>query len=147
MADIKKNKKLYSMLLDMNKLGTVEQIVIKEQFNCMSNTKTYSNNDFIKIAHEYCLVLRKDEPLIMDYMITKRASMDLRDSINITWKDLVASVLESLGGRAELNKIYNSIEGYRKTSNNAHWKEKVRQTLQIHSNLFCNISKGYWKLA
>ena len=33
MADIKKNKRLYSMLLDMNKLGTVEQIVIKEQFN------------------------------------------------------------------------------------------------------------------
>ena len=38
MADIKKNKRLYSILLDMNKLGTVEQIVIKEQFNCMSDS-------------------------------------------------------------------------------------------------------------
>ncbi len=147
MADIKKNKKLYSMLLDMNKLGTVEQIVIKEQLNCMSDSKKYFNENFIKIAHEYCLILRKDEPLVMDYMITKRSSMDLRDSEGITWKDLVASILESLGGRAELNKIYNSIEGYRKTFNNPHWKEKIRQTLQIHSNLFCNISKGFWKLA
>ena len=83
MADIKKNKRLYSMLLDMNKLGTVEQIVIKEQFNCMSDNRKYLNENFIRIAHEYCLILRKDEPLILDYMITKRGKMDLRDSLNI----------------------------------------------------------------
>ena len=75
MADVKKNKKLYSMLLDMNKLGTVEQIVIKEQHNCWSNTKKYINENFIRIAHEYCLILRKDSPLIMDYIVTKRGSM------------------------------------------------------------------------
>ena len=78
MADVKKNKKLYSMLLDMNKLGTVEQIVIKEQHNCWSNTKKYINENFIRIAHEYCLILRKDNPLIMDYMVSKRGRMDLR---------------------------------------------------------------------
>ena len=76
MADVKKNHKLYSMLLDMNKLGTVEQIVIKEQHNCMSNHRKYFNENFIKISHEYCLILRKDEPLILDYMITKRGKMD-----------------------------------------------------------------------
>ena len=78
MADVKKNKKLYSMLLDMNKLGTVEQIVIKKQHNCWSNIKKYINENFIRIAHEYCLILRKDNPLIMDYMVSKRGRMDLR---------------------------------------------------------------------
>lgn len=147
MADVKKNKKLYSMLLDMNKLGTVEQIVIKEQHNCWSNTKKYINENFIRIAHEYCLILRKDNPLIMDYIVTKRGSMDLRDSINITWRDLVASSLEQLGGKTSLDKLYNFIDGFKKTSNNKNWRAKVRQTLQIHTDLFLSVERGIWKLA
>lgn len=147
MADIKKNHKLYSMLLDMNKLGTVEQIVIKEQHNCMSNNRKYFNENFIRIAHEYCLVLRKDEPLILDYMITKRGKMDFRDSNNVTWKDLVASVMESLGGKSNLERLYKELEGYKKTTNNTNWKAKVRQTLQIYPNLFHNIDRGLWGLA
>ena len=146
MADVKKNKKLYSMLFDMNKLGTVEQIVIKEQHNCWSNTKKYINENFIRIAHEYCLILRKDNPLIMDYMVSKRGRMDLRDSINITWKDLVASSLEQLGGKTSLDKLYSFIDGFKKTDNNKDWKAKIRQTLQIHTNLFSNVEKGVWKL-
>lgn len=147
MADVKKNKKLYSMLLDMNKLGTVEQIVIKEQHNCWSNTKKYINENFIRIAHEYCLILRKDNPLIMDYIVTKRGSMDLRDSINITWKDLVASSLEQLGGKTSLDKLYSFIDGFKKTNNNKNWRAKVRQTLQIHTDLFLSVERGIWKLA
>lgn len=146
MADIKKNHKLYSMLLDMNKLGTIEQIVIKEQHNCSSDEKRYINNNFIRIAHEYCLILRKDEPLILDYMITKRGKMDIRDSLNVTWKHLVASVLESVGGEASLKVIYEKIESHKKTQTNLHWKEKIRQTLQLNSE-FLNIDKGIWKLA
>lgn len=146
MADIKKRKKLYSMLLDMNKLGTLEQIVIKEQHNCMSNTKRYSNENFIKIAHEYCLILRKDFPLMMDFTITKKGKMDLRNSLNITWKDLVASTLESLGGKSNLEKLYSSLEGYKKTTNNVNWKAKVRQTLQINTRIFRNIERGIWTL-
>ena len=147
MADVKKNHKLYSMLLDMNKLGTIEQIVIKEQHNCMSNHRKYFNENFIKIAHEYCLILRKDEPLILDYMITKRGQMDVRDSINITWKDLIAATLENIGGKASLNIIYSKIENHKKVNNNQHWKEKIRQTLQINKNIFVNIDKGVWALA
>lgn len=146
MADVKKNHKLYSMLLDMNKLGTLEQIVIKEQINCVSDSKKYSNENFIRIAHEYALVLRKDEPLILDYMIPKFGAMDLRDSLNITWKDLVASMLENLGGNASLKTLYNCLEGYKKTNNNPNWKAKIRQVLQIYPNLFINVDKGKWKL-
>lgn len=146
MADIKKNHKLYSMLLDMNKLGTLEQIVIKEQLNCYSDSKKYSNENFIRIAHEYCMILRKDEPLILDYMIPKKAKMDLRDSMNITWKDLVASSLEALGGRIELNNLYKFLDGYKKTTNNPNWKAKIRQTLQVNPSLFTNIDRGVWGL-
>lgn len=147
MADVKKKGKLYSMLLDMNKLGTVEQIVIKEQINCMSNNKVYSNENFIRIAHEYCLILRKDFPLMLDFSINKRGRMDLRNCMNITWKDLVADILEYLGGKSELNTIYKSLDGFKKTANNENWKAKVRQTLQIHPKIFKNIDRGIWSLA
>ncbi|WP_242866667.1 DNA methyltransferase [Clostridium botulinum] len=146
MGDIKKNKKLYSMLLDMNKLGTIEQIVIKEQLNCFSNNKQYLNENFIRIAHEYCLILRKDEPYLLSYMITKKGDMDLRNSLKITWKDLIASVLENLGGKATLENIYMQIQNHKKTQINKHWKEKVRQTLQIYKNVFVNLNRGVWSL-
>lgn len=146
MADVKKNKKLYSMLLDMNKLGTIEQIVIKQQINCMSENKKYNNN-FIKIAHEYCLILRKDEPLILDYMITKRGRMDLRNSTNITWKDLICNVMEKQGSRIPLEMIYKSLDGYKKTENNKNWQAKVRQTLQRYPRIFNNVESGVWELA
>lgn len=147
MADVKKKGKLYSMLLDMNKLGTLEQIIIKEQINCMSDKKIYTNNNFIKIAHEYCLILRKDFPLMLDFSINKKGRMDLRNCINITWKDLVADILEDLGGKSELNTIYKSLAGFKKTDNNENWKAKVRQTLQIHPKIFKNIDRGIWGLA
>ncbi len=145
MADVKKNKKLYSMLLDINKLGTTEQIIIKQQNNCMSDNKIYSNNNFIRIAHEYILILRKDNPLIIPFRITKTDFFDIRDSLKITWKDLVANVLENLNKKAYLNEIYNKIEGHKKCNSNKNWKEKIRQTLQ-ENKIFYKIDRGLWGL-
>ncbi|HBF5866215.1 forkhead box transcription factor [Clostridioides sp. ZZV15-6597] len=145
MADVKKNKKLYSMLLDINKLGTTEQIIIKQQNNCMSDNRIYSNNNFIKICHEYILILRKDNPLIIQFSITKSDYFDIRNSLKITWKDLVANVLESLDKKAYLNEIYTKIEGHKKCDSNKNWKEKIRQTLQ-ENEIFYRIDRGLWGL-
>lgn len=146
MADIKKKKKLYSMLLDMNKLGTIEQIVIKKQHNCYSDNKNYSNNNFIRINHEYCLILRKDFPLLIDYKITKSSAMDLRDSLNVTWKDLLISIFEQYGNILSLSELYKYIDGYKKTDNNSNWKAKIRQTLQYYPDCFSNVEKGIWSI-
>jgi len=145
-ADVKKRGKLYSILLDGCKLGTVEQIVIKEQHNCMSDTWKYVNNDFIRIAHEYLLILRRDNPYLYEIKITKTMELDVRDGLKITWKDLVASVLEKLGGEASLKDIYKEIDGHKKARNNPHWEEKVRQTLQIYRSIFESRGRGIWKL-
>lgn len=75
----------------------------------MIDIRKYYNENFIKIAHEYCFILRKDENLILDYIITKQGKMDLWDSLNITWKDLVASVIESLGRKSNLENIYKKL--------------------------------------
>ena len=53
--------------------------------------------------------------------------------------------MEKLGGRATLQELYQEIEGHAKTKTNNHWKEKIRQTLQIYDD-FRNISRGIYEL-
>lgn len=52
MGDIKKRGKLYSMLAEIIKPGTLENIIIKAQHNCFSDQIQYSGK-FIPILHEY----------------------------------------------------------------------------------------------
>ncbi|MBY2229043.1 site-specific DNA-methyltransferase [Clostridioides difficile] len=144
-ADIKKQGKLYSMLLDMDKIGTLEQIIVKEQNNCLSDTKFYKKENFIRIAHETAVVLRRDYSYTLDFSIVQKGTCDLRDSMSITWKDLVASVVEKLGKIAKLEDIYKEIEGHKKCKSNKFWKEKVRQTLQVNP-VFTRREKGVWAI-
>lgn len=145
MGDMKRKGRLFSMLCDIVKPGTMENIVIKAQHNCWSDTRTYSGN-FIPIVHEYLLICRKDEPMLIPLRMTVQRQADVRDLKSATWKDVVASVMESIGGTVTLEALYQEIDGHRKTATNQHWKEKVRQTLQIHPDIFYHDGKGRWKL-
>ena len=146
MGDIKKKGKLYSMLADIIKPGTLEQIIIKAQHNCFSDSTYYSNQNFVPIKHEYLMVLRKDNSLVIPVKWTRDMAMDVRDMKNCTWRDVLVGVLENYG-RMSLEELYQKIEGHQKTKNNPHWREKVRQTLQIHAKYFANVGRGVWELA
>ena len=146
MGDIKKKGKLYSQLCSIVKPGTLEQIVIKAQHNCFSDRTTYSNHNFIPICHEYLMIVRKDFPLMVNYMLTKELKTDLRDLKCATWRSIVAEVLQTIGGEAELSEIYSMIEGHRKCETNMHWKEKVRQTLGRNKE-FVSKARGRWSHA
>jgi hypothetical protein len=63
-----------------------------------------------------------------------------------TWRDIVADAMEDFQGAADLEQIYAKLEGYKRTREQQHWKEKVRQTLQYHRNLFANPQRGVWSL-
>ena len=115
MGDIKKKGKLYSMLCDIAKPGTMEQIIIKAQHNCWSDNVQYFRR-FVPIIHEYVLVLRKDESLVIPVKCTVGKELDLRDSKNSTWRDVVASVLEDAGKALSLQEIYNKIDGHNNAS-------------------------------
>ncbi len=64
-----------------------------------------------------------------------------------TWRDIIADAMEDFKGAAELGHIYAKVEGYKRAKEQQHWKEKVRQTLQYHPNLFYSPSRGIWTLA
>lgn len=141
MGDIKKKGKLYSMLCDIAKPGTLEQIIIKAQHNCVSYNRSY-NGHFVPIVHEYLMVVRKDSAIIYQIGMNQYFEFDMRDSKSATWRDVVAAVLED-SGELSLSDIYSKIEGHRKCEANPHWKDKVRQTLQMYNN-FTSSRRGVW---
>lgn len=145
MGDIKKKGKLYSMLCDIAKPGTLEQIIIKMQHNCFSDNVSYSGR-FVPIVHEYLMVLRKDASLIYPVSLPRKLKQDLRDSVNVTWRDLVAAVLEDRSKELTLREIYRKIDGHKKCENNINWQAKIRQVLQSHT-CFVHVSKGCWAMA
>lgn len=145
MGDIKKKGKLYSMLSEIVKPGTPENIIIKAQHNCFSDNTQYSGS-FIPILHEYVLIVRKDNPLLIPILTTKKLEADIRDMCGATWRDVVTAVLEDEGGSVPLNVLYEKIEPYKKARRNQWWKEKVRQTLQLHPEQFESTQRGMWQL-
>lgn len=145
MGDVKKKGRLYSQLCEIVKPGTLEQIVIKAQYNCWSDRKTYGNQNFIPICHEYLLIVRKDMPLMIQYSIPQTFKTDIRDMYGSSWRDVVREVLESIGRKATLSEIYAAIEPHRK-ARNPHWREKIRQTLQVNRE-FVSSERGVWGLA
>lgn len=146
MGDIKRKGKLYSMLAEIVKPGTLENILIKTQHNCVSDRTAYSGN-FIPIVHEYVMIVRKDNALTWPILLTVKRKADIRDMSGATWKDIVASVLEEEKTAIPLSELYERIEPYAKAKANSHWKEKVRQTLQLHPQMFTRIREGVWGMA
>lgn len=145
MGDIKKKGKLYSMLTEIIKPGTLENIIIKAQHNCFSDNMQYSGS-FIPILHEYVMIVRKDTPLLVPVIVAKEIKADIRDMAGATWRDVVAAVLEECTEAVTLTYLYEQIEPHKKAQNNKHWREKIRQTLQINPNHFHHTDRGMWVL-
>ena len=144
-GDIKKRGRLYSMIFELIKPGTLENVIIKTQHNCFSDNTKYSGS-FIPILHEYLLLIRKDNPLCYQMLQTRRFEADIRDMPGATWRDIVADAMEDFHGAADMEQIYAKVGSYKKTSERLYWKEKVRQTLQYHRDLFVSPRRGVWTL-
>lgn len=144
-GDIKKKGKLYSMQRELTLPGTLEQIIIKMQHNCVSDNRTYAGR-FVPIVHEYLIVLKKESSMIFNINCSKSLLFDIRDSANITWRDLLISIMEDKGVLS-LNEVYQLLDGHRKCTQNQHWKEKVRQVLRSYPNIFKNTSRGCYAIA
>lgn len=145
MGDVKRHGVLYSMLLDIAKPGTLEQVIIKTQHNTWSERQSYSGR-FVPIVHEYLLVTRKDDTLVFPVSWGVSRRMDSREVDQQSWRDLLASVLDSHRDGASLEELYAAVEGSSKAKANPHWKEKVRQTLQ-NIKTFTRTARGCYALA
>lgn len=145
-GDMKRRGRLYSMLCDILKPGTLEQVVIKAQHNCWSDRQTYSNQNFVPIVHEYLLVTRKDTGLIVPVSFGSSKTYDMRSFGDQSWRDLVYSVIEENGGQMSLQELYDALKDSGKARKNPHWQEKIRQTVQ-NIKSFVRTERGTYALA
>lgn len=147
MGDVRRNGRFYSMLTDIVKPGSLEQVIIKAQHNTHSefSNVNYNHKRFVPITHEYIMVIKKVLPYLIDFQLSIKHQLDIRDSCSATWKDVVYAVMQKLGGKATLSEIYQEINGHKKCENNPHWKEKIRQILQQYS-CFYSQKQGVWEL-
>lgn len=147
MGDVRRNG-LHSMLADIVKPGSLEQIIIKMQHNTTSgrNATSYGGHKgFVPLVHEYIMVLKKPGAYIIEFQLPTMYNTDIRDSKSATWRDVVYAVMEKVG-EADLSTIYKEIDGHKKAQRNRHWKDKVRQTLQLH-DVFQSRGNGVWAFA
>jgi len=144
-GDIKKKGKLLSMLFELTKPGTLENVIIKAQHNCVSDRRTYSGK-FIPIVHEYLLLLRKDEPLQYPLLMTYRLNGDIRNMPGATWRDILADAMDSFQNAVGLEQIYDQVGRYDRAQHQQFWKDKVRQTLHCYPSIFTSPRRGMWML-
>lgn len=90
---------------------------------------------------------KKDAAIIYEITLPVKKTMDMRDCVSATWRDVLRSVFEEQDKRMTLSKLYHSIDRHRRCETNPYWKEKIRQTLYSYPKLFTKLSDGSWKLA
>ena len=148
MGDVRRKGVFKSMLTDIVKPGQLEQIIIKMQHNCVSDGRSYAHKNFVPLVHEYIMVLKKLSPYLIDFSLPQRYETDIRDSKSATWKDVIMAVMHKVG-TGDMGVIYAEIEGNKKTNTNPHWKDKVRQELQMlrAKGLVKNVERGVWAVA
>lgn len=137
----------YDPIVEMNVYGNLESIVIKKQTNCESDNFEYSNNSFIPIVHEYLLIIKKRDNLLIPVTITKHVEVDIMKSIKITWVALVTNIHESLGGRVSMEQMLKILENHPKAENNNHVREKLRQIYNCFKDIFVKVDEGIYDLA
>jgi len=144
-GDVKKKGKLYSIQKDINWYGSPEYMIIKEQINTFSSRLQYQGR-FIPIAHEYVMIFKRDDCYIIPQKVVCPVIKDLRENLNVTWKDIVLAAMEKLGGKASLQRLYQEVSSFKKCEGNKFWREKVRQVLQLYKD-FKRLDTGVYSFS
>lgn len=148
-GDLRKDGTYISMQSDILKMapGKLDGIIIKQQFNCVSDSRHYSGK-FVPILHEYLLNFKREGIVFGLLDATLDVSRRLGMLSDATWSALVSYALKRLGGQAPLQEIYRVIEetATPKTESltRPNWQAKVRKVLQQKHR---NLERGYWALA
>ena len=148
-GEIRSKGQYRSMMADLIRPTALHQTFVKLQHNCVSDRSgnSYSNSDPALTGHEMIAVFKKPENTgyQVAFILPKTYEMDIRDSMQATWKDVLSSVMRKLGKESTLDEIYAEVENNKKAKANPNWKAKVRQTLQLGG--YRSSGRGIWAMA
>lgn len=121
-------------------------VIIKQQHNCVSDSRSYSKLTLPRVIHEYVLLWRKKSTPVLVLLGTIAKEQHAR--LTGTWKSIVGLVVQRLGGKAKLDDIYQEVSraAPQKLSMNPNWQAKIRQVLNS-SGMFSSTERGIWMLA
>jgi hypothetical protein len=150
-GDLKRKGLLYPIQKDMRWFGEALQVIIKTQHNVQSSGKSYGGN-FVAIMHEYLVVTRKPKQFANAWLIGVRVGqmkdVDQRITERQGWRSIVWTALSALGGRGELQAIYEQIAGHIRAKvaeqKGTDWRAIVRRILQESC---APVERGVWALA
>jgi hypothetical protein len=122
-------------------------VIVKAQHNCVSDRKQYARMVLPRIMHEYLVLFRRQASPVL--VLLSNLARQQQARLSGTWKNVVRAVLISLGGRAPLPRIYESVAmaAPDKLASNPHWRERVRAVLNSTPDLFVSDQRGEWACA
>jgi hypothetical protein len=146
-APVKFENKYYDIFKDMDIYGELEQVIIKEQYNTFSDNIQYTG-EFIPIVYEYVLIIKKTSSLKVACKVVRNQVIDLMQSVKITWKELVQSVSEHLGGVVTEKKVVEFLRENKhpKLENNNFPERKVSQIFTTFKDIYECVDKGVYVL-
>ncbi|MFK5951035.1 MAG: hypothetical protein QM500_19960 [Methylococcales bacterium] len=151
-GDQRKNGEYYSYQSDaiarMPK-SELQSVMIKTQHNCMSDKRSYGRMKMPFITHEYILLWKRSSSIGTLLHALSVMAKQQQNLLTSTWRTVVKCALIQLGGKCSLAELYNVVSKSAgdKIKSNEHWKAKVRQVLQLHSDIFSSSQRGVWELA
>lgn len=135
----------YSMFKEMDIYGEIQNVIIKKQYNCFSDSIEYKNS-YIPIEHETLIIIKKVNEYNIPCLIVSKKEANIKTSVKITWRALIQSTIEHFGGKATKDQILRELKEHPKAQNNNHLEEKFRQTVNSFKNIFIK-HNGYIELA
>ncbi len=121
-------------------------VIIKQQHNTTSGRKSYGPMVFPLIEHEYILLWRKKS--CTTYHLLSTMAIEQGKRLRGVWRTIIRTVMISLGGKASLKDIYQSVAigCPDRIKQNPHWQEKVRQVLNSTGD-YRSVERGVWQLS
>lgn len=135
MGDSRFRGQYFSMFKNMDIFGDLEQVIIKQQHNCLTDSIKYAGK-FIPIEHEYLVIIKKNGPYIVPITTVRFQQRDMRSSVKSTWASVIAMILEDNNGRMSKDALVSAMEKHPKGANNNNIYAKLRQELQRHPKMF-----------
>lgn len=71
----------------------------------------------------------------------------MRKSAKITWRALVQSTIEFVGGKATRQQLFNVLKNHPKSKNNNNLNAKIRQVINLYTSEFIKHNDGHISLA
>ena len=146
-GDIRTKGSFYSMQHDLMRVGQMEAFIVKGQYNCVSDTRSYKK-PFIPVVTEYLLLFHKQDALFFPFAVRRETTVDLRkeDIPGLTWHHLIRLTMEELSGRAKLSDLGDRLAAHPKAKKNPHFRDRIRATAYEHPGQYISCGNGFYAL-